>query len=282
MGIEGQPRQPWDPAPAQPPPSAVDPEISRRISAILDSAEREVAEIRRQAREEALRYMDYARRRADGLVAEQQARISELSGTLLTRAEHLLAQVESAQPLREALDDLVHKLTETAEGLTREAANLGDFVPPEFGEAAAETPPEPAPGPTPVPDPAPTPEPPAPTPIPEPQAPPPAAAAPPRASAPPAPLAWPQVVQPAESSPRPPEAAPEPTGPATERRHAGERGADSARVAAIQMAASGSTRAEVGLHIRETVGVPDPAPILDEVFGPGTAPEATVRWARRV
>src|SRR5215207_7650300 len=123
MGAE-QPRQPWDPAPAQPAPDPISPEISRRISAILDAAEREVTEIRKQAREDALRYMEYARRRADGLIAERQLKISELSGDLVRRAEHLLAHVESAQPLREALDDLVEKLADTAEGLTREADSL--------------------------------------------------------------------------------------------------------------------------------------------------------------
>jgi hypothetical protein len=275
MGAE-QPRQPWDPAPAQPAPDPISPEISRRISAILDAAEREVSEIRKQAREDALRYMEYARRRADGLIAERQLRISELSGELVQRAEHLLAQVESAEPLREALDDLVKKLADTAEGLTREADSLGDFAAPPFGEAAAETPPEPlapaaempAPGPTPVPDPAPPPgPPPAPTPLPDPPDP-----------IPPAGAAWPQA--PAASMPRPSEAAPEPSGPAAERRDPRRPNADGGRMIAIQMAAAGSSRAQVESHIRETVGVLDPGPILDEVFGPDSAPDATVPWAR--
>ena len=163
MAAEGQPRGPWDPAPGSEPPrphgEAVDPEISRRVSSILDAAEREVAEIRRQAREEAMRYMDYARRRADGLIAERQMRIAELSGELVGRAEQLLTQVDSAQPLRQALDDLVRKLTETAEGMTREAGGLGGFAAPEFSELRAATPPEPPepprePGPTPGPPPA--------------------------------------------------------------------------------------------------------------------------------
>jgi hypothetical protein len=274
MGVEGQPRQPWDPAPAQPAPDPITPEISRRISAILDAAEREVSEIRKQAREEALRYMDYARRRADGLIAERQLKISELSGELVQRAEHLLAQVESAEPLREALDELVRKLTDTAAGLAREADSLGDFVPPPFGDAAAETPaPGPTPGPAPVPDPAPPPGPPAPpTPLPD--------APEPPDPGPPVGAAWPQDVQPAASTPRAPEPAPEPSGPASERRAPGQPSANGARMVAIQMAAAGSTRVQVESHIRETVGVPDPSPILDEVFGPGSPPEATVPWAR--
>ena len=244
MAAEGQPRGPWDPAPGPEPPrphgEAVDPEISRRVSSILDAAEREVAEIRRQAREEAMRYMDYARRRADGLIAERQMRIAELSGELVGRAEQLLTQVDSAQPLRQALDDLVRKLTETAEGMTREAGGLGGFAAPEFSELRAETPPEPQeppgePGPTPVPDPAPDPSPTPPTPMPEPQEPPPPAAT-----------------------------------------------SGQLQMVAIQMAAAGHTRAEVESHLRVTLAVGDPAPILDEVFGAGSPPSATVSWARRL
>jgi hypothetical protein len=273
VGAEGNPRQPWDTASTQPGPDPISPEISRRISAILDAAEREVSEIRRQAREEALRYMDYARRRADGLIAERQLRISRLSGDLVQRAEHLLAEVESAEPLRDALDDVVEKLAETAAGLAREAGSLDDFVPPPFDEVAPETPaPGPAPGPTPAPDPAPPPgPPPPPTPLPDPPEPP--------DPGPPAGGAWPQAVQPAASTPRPPEAAPRPTGPATERRDPGQPSADGAHLLAIQMAAAGSTRAQIESHIRETLGIPDPRPILDDVFGPGTAPDATVPWA---
>ena len=290
MNVEGNPRQPWDPAPAQPAADPVAPEISRRVGAILDAAEREVTEIRGQAREEALRYMDYARRRADGLIAERQLKISELSGDLLQQAEHLLAQVESAEPLREALDDLVKKLTETAEGLTREADNLGDFVPPPFGEAVAEARPEPSvapaaetpdpgpapaptPGPSPAPDPAPPPgPPPPPTPLPDPPEPP--------DPGPPAAAAWPHVVQPAASTPRPPEAAPKPTGPATDRVDPGQPTANAAQMVAIQMAATGSSRADVESHLHDKLGVGDPGTILDDVFGPGAAPDATVPWAK--
>jgi hypothetical protein len=292
MGAEGQPRQPWDIPPgsgAEPAPDPrlipnppVSPEVSERVSAILDAAEREVSEIRRQAREEAMRYTDYARRRADGLVAERQMRIAELSGELLERAERLLRQVESAEPLREALDDLVRKLTETAEGLTHEAGNLGEFVPPDFAEAAAEKPdPAPEPGPHPVPDPAPPPRPAPPPPAPDPpQAPPPAAAAPQPSPAPSRGPTWPQAVQPSVSTPRPPEAAPEPTGPATERRAPRPPNANAATMVAIQMAASGATRAQVEVHIRDELGISEPASILDEVFGLGSDPDATVSWAR--
>ena len=265
----------------------VDPEVSRRVSAILDAAEREVTEIRKQAREEALRYMEYARRRADGLVAERQLRISELSGELLARAEHLLNQVESAEPLREALDDLVRKLTETAEGLTREAGHLDDFVAPDFGEVVAETPPgpSPVPSPAPAPDPAPEPGPPEPpTPVPEPAPePPPAAAAPERLRpVAPAETAWPRAVRPAVSTP-PPEPAPPPRAPEPEPPRAYEPEPPSphaAQMVAIQMAAAGATRSEVESQLRYSLGVENPSSTLDDVFGPGSSPEDTVSWAR--
>jgi hypothetical protein len=285
MGVEGQPRQPWDvPAPgpqAAQGPAAASPEISHRVSAILDAAEREVLEIRRQAREEAMRYMEYARRRADGLVAERQMKIAELSGELLERAERLITQVDSAQPLREALDDLVRKLTATAEGMAREADAVGDFVAPEFSEALAERPdPAPEPGPHPAPDPAPQPGPAPVPPAPEPPQTPPPAARPAQPFTSGQPSAWPQAVQPAESAPRPPEVAPTPTGPATERRESGEPAANGAKLIAIQMAAGGSTRAEVESHITAGLGVEQPAAVLDDVFGAGSAPGATVPWAR--
>jgi hypothetical protein len=282
MGASEEPRQPWQTAPSQQPADAIDPEVSRRVSAILDAAEREVLEIRRQAREEAMRYMDYARRRADGLVAERQMKIAELSGELLERAERLITQVDAAQPLREALDDLVRRLTETAEGMTREADAVGDFVAPEFSEVLAEKPdPAPEPGPHPVPDPAPQPGPAPVPPTPEPPQTPPAAAEPPQpfTSGQPGP-AWPQPVQPPESAPRPPDVAPAPAAPATERRESGEPAANGAKLIAIQMAAAGSTRAEVESHITAALGVEEPAAVLDDVFGAGSAPGATVPWAR--
>jgi hypothetical protein len=288
MGAE-EPRQ-WG---QQPPAEPADPEISRRVGAILDAAEREVAEIRNRAREEALRYMEYARRRADGLVAERQAKISELSGDLLSQAESLLAQVESAQPLREALDELVRKLTAMAESLPRQAGDQSAFVPPQFGEAVAASPPQPdrppvpTPGPTPVPDPAPAPGPPAPpTPLPDPtpETPPAAAPAPPSppppSPAPPQPPggAWPQSGRPAE----PPVSPPPPERPGSPRERSAPQPPSStgAQLAAIQMAAAGSTRSAVESHLRDSLGVADPGPVLDEVFGPGTPADSTVPWAR--
>jgi ketosteroid isomerase-like protein len=54
-------------------------------------------------------------------------------------------------------------------------------------------------------------------------------------------------------------------------------GGSKARLAAVDMAEEGSSRDEVESHLRDELGVEDPGPILDEVFGepePEPAPEA--------
>jgi hypothetical protein len=99
---------------------------------------------------------------------------------------------------------------------------------------------------------------------------PPAAAPAPRRATPPPPV------------PPSPPAAPEarrPASPDHPPRHRFRRG-NGAQVVAIQMAAAGNTRADVESHIRESLGVEDPEPVLDEVFGPGTPGYARVEWAR--
>jgi hypothetical protein len=57
-------------------------------------------------------------------------------------------------------------------------------------------------------------------------------------------------------------------------------GPDVARLVATQMAASGSTREEVQSHLRTSLKVEDPGPILDEVFGPGSPGDAQAPWSR--
>jgi ketosteroid isomerase-like protein len=49
-------------------------------------------------------------------------------------------------------------------------------------------------------------------------------------------------------------------------------GEASARLAAVDMAQEGSSREEIESYLRDELGVDDTAPILDEVFPPGTAP----------
>lgn len=53
---------------------------------------------------------------------------------------------------------------------------------------------------------------------------------------------------------------------------------DSIQTIAIQMATSGWTRREVGDHLQRTLGFADPEPVLDEIFGPGSADDARVPW----
>jgi hypothetical protein len=52
-----------------------------------------------------------------------------------------------------------------------------------------------------------------------------------------------------------------------------------ARQAVIQMAAAGTTRAQVAAHVRGSIGLANPEPLLDEIFGAGTADDARVPWA---
>jgi ketosteroid isomerase-like protein len=58
----------------------------------------------------------------------------------------------------------------------------------------------------------------------------------------------------------------------------GARGTSSAsaRLAAVDMAQDGASREEVEAYLRDELGIDDPAPILDEVFGPADAPEAVL------
>jgi hypothetical protein len=56
----------------------------------------------------------------------------------------------------------------------------------------------------------------------------------------------------------------------------------SARLAAVDMAEEGASRAEVESFLREELEVEEPEPILDEVFGaPGSAPAAATLQERR-
>ena len=66
--------------------------------------------------------------------------------------------------------------------------------------------------------------------------------------------------------------------PAPEDRSA-DRAWVEARQAAIQMAAAGNTRAQVEAQLRGFLQLADPTPLLDQVFGTGTAGEARVAWA---
>lgn len=276
-----QPRPEDEPGP--PPGDYLAPEVSRRVSSILDVVEREAAELRQQARDEARRYFGYSKRRADGLVAERQRRIATLSDALVGRAERVLAHLEGAEPVRAALDDLVRALGETAERLARETGDYSEFEPPPFSETPP-APPRTAPEPLPLSEPQGPYEPPRPRTV----QPPPTAAGQPAVSTP-RPAA-PESPRPAGPEPQPPGLAPrspfslEPSvaPPPDDAGLADQhwQNLNGAQMVAIQMAAAGSTRAQVEAHVRKSLGVAHPEPILDEVFGPGSHDDARVPWAR--
>ncbi|HYU60703.1 MAG TPA: hypothetical protein VEK39_08080 [Solirubrobacterales bacterium] len=272
-------RRAWEDEPGHGGQASFAPEVSRRVSSILDAVEREAAELRKQAREEARRYVEYAKRRADGLVAERQRRISELSNDLISRADRILDRLEATEPVRAAFDDLVKALGETAERLAREAGDdYSDFAPPAFSEMPVEPetaePGEPAAGRREA-----------------------WRAEPPRPD-----IRGPETRGPETRRPEPkrpvirhpgawpptPPAEPATSTPPPASHPGGEGGLGSqpwqslngAQVIAIQMAAAGSTRGEVEAQVRDSLGVPDPGEILDEVFGRGSPDDARVPWAR--
>lgn len=117
-------------------------EISRRLGSVLDAVEEEAARLRAEARAEAAAYLEQARHRADGLVAERQRRISELSDELLAKSESVVARLDDAGPVQHGFESLVRALGNAAERLAAEAeSSATDFRPPPFGAGAAYQPP---------------------------------------------------------------------------------------------------------------------------------------------
>jgi hypothetical protein len=51
-----------------------------------------------------------------------------------------------------------------------------------------------------------------------------------------------------------------------------------ARLVAIEMAVSGSSRAEVEQHLRDQLGVAEPEPLLDDVFGAASTAGSRLAW----
>jgi hypothetical protein len=262
------------------PDAGLAPEVSRRVSSILDAVEREATRLRGEATEEAQRYLDYSRRRADDLVAERQRRIAELSDEIVSKAEAVVGRLEDAAPVREGFDNLVRALGDAAERLAREAENTAhDYEAPAFHDEAVQSfvgSPPPAQPPVPPAPPAP-PVPPYGQPAsPPPPAPPAADYDPPETYQPfpaPAPPPAPGYGAPAPAHERPAtEPYPTPAG--------GEdwQGVDDARLVAIQMAAAGRTRGQVREHLHNQMGLGETRSILDEVFGTGSQEDARVPW----
>lgn len=96
------------------------------------------------------------------------------------------------------------------------------------------------------------------------------------ASPPPAPEPEPAVPEPEPVAPEPQLAEPE---------RAATNGAPSeipvpsaARLVAIEMAVGGSSRAEVERHLRDELGIDEPAPLLDDVFGAASTAGSRLAW----
>jgi hypothetical protein len=270
MNEEETAPQPPDPT-ARPdsPAAAMAPEISRRVSAILDAVEREASRLREEAQTEANRYTENAHRHADGLVADRLRRISELSDELIVKSEAVVARLDDAAPVRQGFENLVRALGDAAERLSNESeATRGNFAPPSFHEAAWQPPPQAPTSPDYQPASGPLPQQPYP-------GPPPAVPAAQQQPAVPRPHFQPEQPSPVQAPSQPPwqpPVAPNPALPASWRE------LDDARMIAIQLAGTGNTRADVRGHLHRALGIVDAEPTLDEIFGRGTGEDARVPW----
>lgn len=231
-------------------------EISRRVAAILDAVEREASRLREEARAEAARYLDDARREADALVAGRRRQIAALSDELVAKSEAVVSRLDDAAPVRAGFEHLVRALGDAAERLSHETD-------PEVAAA------EPGPGPV------------------GPRFRPATGQAPFASTAtPPAAGRFEEQPHPARAAStsgyggfygRSPATAPAPgSAPGSTPREP-----DDARMAAIEMAAAGHTRAEVRDHLHRVLGVVDPDRTLDEIFGPGNSEQERVPWTGR-
>jgi len=251
-------------------------DLAEHVEAIVHAAEREaraaeqaIAAHRRSAEEEVRRYLAAARLHVDAETAARAARIETLSA--------------AARRLADELTDAVAALTRELHADERDTATTLPRAP----------------------WPAASPEPPAAQPV--------AAAPAPAAPEPAAPQpTWSRIEEPIAKAPTPSAADADRAGGAGEDASAtplaestGRAGADrparhaaepepgepaangngeahhvpsAARLVAIEMAVGGSSRAEVEAHLRERLGVADPAPLLDDVFGAASTAGSRLAW----
>jgi uncharacterized coiled-coil protein SlyX len=248
-------------------------------NAVRHEAEQAAAVRRRVAEEEARRIIEDAKADADAHLAERMRRISELSDTVVERAETIVARLDRAEEVRQQLQTLADALGESAERLAGEV-RVGS--PPPTVRSGP-----PAPAATPRREP-PAAEPPAQPPVAQPESHPEpavgAAAAPPPRAVEPAPTepAAPDLATPPEAAPdvvrldrrEPPVPQPQPV----QRRDADQQ--LGARLVALQMAVAGGNRGEVEAHLMRTFDLEEPSAILDDVFGQGTDAGKRVAWPR--
>jgi hypothetical protein len=282
-----------DDSPAGPAGGRLGTDLAAHVESIVRAAEREarvaeqaIADQRRSAEEEARRYLAAARLQVDAEAAAHAARVETLSS--------------AARRLSDELSDAVS-------ALRRELERDPDAAlprPPWPAQAAAAAPPRAAAPPPPAAEPArsaeaaPAMESPA---APEPtwsrlDAEPPAAAAdadraggtgehdsasllaerPSPVTGPARSMAGPEHVEPATTN-GPEAEAPEPVATNGQ---AGDQPPvpSAARLVAIEMAVGGSSRAEVEQHLRGTLGVADPQPLLDDVFGVASHAGSRLAW----
>jgi hypothetical protein len=303
--------------PDQAPPSAggheLASEVGERVRSIISAAEaaanavrheaEQTAAIRRRvAEEEARRIIEDAKSDADAYLAERVRRISELSDTLIERAETIVARLDRAEEVRRQLQSLADALGESAEKLASDVR----VDPPQPAVRGTET--APPPSGSPVEEPAVEDAVTQAIPAAEPAAEDAVTQAIPAAEAQPAAEAEASVPADPLADAAPPASAdvvPEPAGPAEDPAAAeasdvvrldgreapvggdqaarGRREADDqlgARLVALQMAVAGGARGEVEVHLRRTFDLTDPSSILDDVFGRGTEPGKRVAWPR--
>ena len=251
-------------------------EVGERVRSIISAAEaaanavrheaEQTAQVRRRvAEDEARRIIEDAKADADAFLAERVRRISELSDTVVERAETIVSRLDRAEEVRRQLQSMADALGESAEEL---AGEVRAVAPPSVPAAAPPADSEPAPPQAAV---APV-EPPEPEPISAEPAAEELAAAPEPSEAP---SAGPEVVHLTDQ--RRDSATPQ-TDDADDRREPDHQ--LSARLVALQMAVAGGNRGEVEAHLVRTFALADASTILDDVFGQGTDPAKRVAWPR--
>ena len=254
-------------------------DLSAHVEAIVHAAEREaraaeqaIAAHRRSAEEEVRRYLSAARLHVDAESAARAARIETLSA-----AAHRLAD-----DLADAVAALARELHAGEQAVAARLPRVPWPVPPATPAPSA-TPAPPAASAAPAPPAAPAPSAAAPSvPAPSPTAPSPPADDAPHPS-------WSRTMPPAPAEPAPEAPASTAAAAAAPARAAanGARDTDgdaqpavpsAARLVAIEMAVGGSSRAEVEQHLRLGLGVAEPEPLLDDVFGVASHAGSRLAW----
>jgi hypothetical protein len=228
-------------------------DLAAHVESIVHAAEREarvaeqaIAEHRRSAEEEVRRYLAAARLHVDAEASARAARIETLS--------------TAARRLADELTDAVAALTRELQADDPQADARLPRAPWPAEHAVAATPAAATAAPA---DPVAAP--------PEPATPEPSSTVPPSTTPQPS---WSRTE---------PAAAPAP--PIDEPADHGARNGDAevsvpsaARLVAIEMAVGGSSRSEVEEHLRDRLGVAEPEPLLDDVFGAASHAGSRLAW----